>query len=175
MNSSDYSDENKSNYKGALKTRIESLCTGLNGIVFCDETNSDVSLSTLFENNVIIVSRRIEKEYFSKAISYCKENGATVTDLLLASFIDALSKISNIKPDEKISVACATDLRRHIKDLSTLGYTNHVSFVHCSLDKKGSDLKDTLKSVSAKMKENKADEFMGLHGLPLLNFAYKRM
>lgn len=59
MNSSDYSDENKSNYKGALKTRVESLCTGLNGIVFCDENNSDVSLSTLFENNVIIDLSRI--------------------------------------------------------------------------------------------------------------------
>ena len=43
------------------------------------------------------------------------------------------------------------------------------------MDKKGSDLKDTLKAVSAKMKEIKADEFMGLHGLPLLNFAYKSM
>lgn len=127
------------------------------------------------ENNVIIVSRKIEKEYFSKAIAYCKENGATVTDLLLASFIDSLGKIADIKPDDKISVACATDLRRHIKDASTLGYTNHVSFVHCALDKKGHDLKDTLKLVSQKMKENKDDEFMGLHGLPLLNFAYKSM
>lgn len=127
------------------------------------------------ENNVIIVSRKIEKEYFSKASAYCKENGATVTDLLLASFIDSLGKIADIKPDEKISVACATDLRRHIKDASTLGYTNHVSFVHCALDKKGHDLKDTLKLVSQKMQENKDDEFMGLHGLPLLNFAYKSM
>ncbi len=126
-------------------------------------------------NNVIIVSRRIEKEYFSKAISYCKENGATVTDLLLASFIDSLGKITDIKSDDRISVACATDLRRHIKDLSTLGYTNHVSFVHCALDRKGSDLKETLNLVSQKMKDNKNDEFMGLHGLPLLNFAYKSM
>lgn len=127
------------------------------------------------EKNVIIVSRRIEKEYFSNAISYCKANGATVTDLLLASFIDSLGKVADIKPEDKISVACATDLRRHIKDSSTLGYTNHVSFVHCALDKKGIDLKDTLKLVSQKMTENKSDEFMGLHGLPLLNFAYKTM
>lgn len=59
MNSSDYSDENKSNYKGALKTRIESLCTGLNGIVFCDENTTDVSMSALFENNVIVDLSRI--------------------------------------------------------------------------------------------------------------------
>ncbi len=127
------------------------------------------------EDNVIIVSRRIEKEYFSKAISYCKENGATVTDLLLASFIDALGKIAGIGAEDKISVACATDLRRHIKDTSTLGYTNHVSFVHCALEQKGDNLKDTLRRVSKRMKEVKEDKFMGLHGLPLLNFAYKSM
>ena len=161
-----YKDMDKATFKKAKKQLANVSPRDKNRMPF---QNNNV------ENNVIIVSRRIEEEYFSKAIAYCKENGATVTDLLLAAFIDALSKIADIKPNDKISVACATDLRRHIKDLSSLGYTNHVSFVHCALDKKGSDLKDTLKAVSAKMKEIKADEFMGLHGLPLLNFAYKSM
>lgn len=161
-----YKDMDKATFKKAKKQLANVSPRDKNRMPF---QNNNV------ENNVIIVSRRIEEDYFSKAIAYCKENGATVTDLLLAAFIDALSKIADIKPNDKISVACATDLRRHIKDLSSLGYTNHVSFVHCALDKKGSDLKDTLKAVSAKMKEIKADEFMGLHGLPLLNFAYKSM
>lgn len=39
----------------------------------------------------------------------------------------------------------------------------------------GEDLKDTLSIVSAKTKELKEDEFMGLHGLPLLNIGYKTM
>ena len=161
-----YKDMDKATFKKAKKQLANVSPRDKNRMPF---QNNNV------ENNVIIVSRRIEEDYFSKAIAYCKENGATVTDLLLAAFIDALSKIADIKPNDKISVACATDLRRHIKDLSSLGYTNHVSFVHCALDKKGSDLKDTLKAVSAKMREIKADEFMGLHGLPLLNFAYKSM
>lgn len=133
-----------------------------------------------FENNnredsIIIVSRRIEPEYFLKAKGYVKSSGATVTDLLLASFIDALSKISDISPEDGISVACATDLRRHMKDLSQIGYTNHVSFVHCALKRRGNDLRQTLEYVRDKTKEIKKDELMGLHGLPLLNIAYKSM
>lgn len=133
-----------------------------------------------FENNniekdVVIVSRKIEKEYFDKAVAFAKSQGATVNDLLVTSYIDALKKVANFNSDESISVSCATDLRRHIKDTSTIGYTNHVSFSHCSVDRMGSDLKETLSIVSKKTKELKTDEFMGLHGIPLLNFAYKSM
>ncbi len=127
------------------------------------------------EKNVIIVSRQIDEEYFTKAKSFAKEQGATVNDLLVASYIDALKKVANFKSDESISVSCATDLRRHIKDLSAIGYTNHVSFSHCAIEQIGYDLKETLSLVSKKTKEIKADEFMGLHGLPLLNIGYKTM
>ncbi len=133
-----------------------------------------------FENNdiekdVVIVSRKIEKEYFDKAVAFTKSQGGTVNDLLVASYIDALKKVANFNNEESISVSCATDLRRHIKDLSTIGYTNHVSFSHCAVDRMGQNLKETLSIVSKKTKELKSDEFMGLHGIPLLNFAYKTM
>ncbi len=131
--------------------------------------------NNLKEDSVIIVSRKIEEQYFTKAKLYAKSVDATVNDLLVASYIDALAKIADFKPDESISVSCATDLRRHIKDLSTIGYTNHVSFIHCALDKKGIDLKETLSLVAGKTKELKSDPFMGLHGLPLLNIGYKTM
>lgn len=124
---------------------------------------------------VVIVSRRIPEEYFSRACLYAKSVGATVTDLLLACYIDALGKIAKLKSSDSLSVACAMDLRRHIKDLSRIGYTNHVSFMHCAIERKGSDLRETLLLVRDKTKELKNDEFMGLHGLPLLNFAYKNM
>lgn len=127
------------------------------------------------EEKVIIVSRKIEAEDFSRAKAHVKSVGATVTDLLLASYVDALGKIADIGANDSISVSCATDLRRHIKDLESIGYTNHVSFIHCAIDKKGSDLCETLLLVRDKTKELKNDEFMGLHGLPLLNFAYKSM
>ncbi len=133
-----------------------------------------------FENNdktdnVLIVYREVNEENTAKAIRFAKENGATVTDLLIAAYITALGKISGMNADDDISVACATDLRRHIKDLNSIGYTNHVSFGHCSLKRMGKDLGETLELVSEKTKEIKNDEFMGLHGIPLLNIAYKTM
>ncbi len=127
------------------------------------------------EENIIIVSRKIEREHFAKAMNYAKQRNATVTDLLLATYIDAFAAVAGIPPDERVSVACATDLRRHIKDFSTVGYTNHVSFVHCDIKDKRNSYSDTIELVSRKMKELKQDEFMGLHGLPLLNIAYKTM
>lgn len=126
-------------------------------------------------NEIIIVSRQVEADKFQKAVEYAKKMGATVTDLLIASFINSLATITDMPKDEAVSIACATDLRRHIKDLSTLGYTNHVSFSHCSIDGTGDSFDTILQRVSVKMKEIKSDPFMGLHGLPLLNFAYKAM
>lgn len=126
-------------------------------------------------DEIIIVSRQVEADKFQKAVEYAKEKGATVTDLLIASFINALATITDMPSDEAVSIACATDLRRHIKDLSTLGYTNHVSFSHCSIAGTGGSFDTILERVSNKMKEIKSDPFMGLHGLPLLNFAYKAM
>lgn len=67
------------------------------------------------EDNVIIVSRKIEKEYFQRALEYTKQQGGTANDLLVASYIDALKKVARFKNEESISVSCATDLRRHIK------------------------------------------------------------
>lgn len=133
-----------------------------------------------FENNnvekdVIIASRKISKEHFDKAVAYTKGCGGTVNDLLVAAYIDALKKVAGFNPDEGISISCATDLRRHIKDTSTIGYTNHVSFSYCAVEKMGANLKETLLIVSKKTKELKNDAFMGLHGIPLLNFAYKTM
>lgn len=126
-------------------------------------------------DNVVIVSREVESETFSKVIANTKALGATVNDVLLASYIDAFGKVSGMSNKDGISVACATDLRRHIKDLSDIGYTNHVSFIHCAIDEKGNNIRETLKKVSAKTKELKKDPYIGLHGLPLLNFAYKSM
>lgn len=127
------------------------------------------------EDNIIIVSRKISEEFFLKAKGYAKSVGATVTDLLLAAYISAFFDIAEIDKNERISVACATDLRRHMKDLSNIGYTNHVSFVHCDIKKTGDDYKETIELVRNKMQEIKKDEFMGLHGIPLLNIAYKMM
>ncbi len=127
------------------------------------------------EDSVIIVHCEVSAEKFSKAVDYAKSVGATVNDIIVAAYIDAFGKVSGMNENESINVSCATDLRRHLKDTKSIGYTNHVSFAHCYLEHKGSDIKDTLNKVSLKTKEIKKDPYMGLHGLPLLNIAYKSM
>jgi hypothetical protein len=56
IDSSEYSDENKGNYKGALVTRLKSLCNGINGMIF---TNDELSNEELFDENVIVDLSRV--------------------------------------------------------------------------------------------------------------------
>ena len=113
-------------------------------------------------NEVIISSREISAEKFKQALAYAKSVGATATDILLAAYITALGKVSGLTPQNDIGVACAVDLRRHMKDLSQIGYTNHVSFIHCTLDEKGVDFKETLSLVAKKTKELNFNNLMML-------------
>lgn len=55
VNKSQYSEENKSNYKGSLLTRLESLTNGINSMIF---TSDDIDDEVLFnENSIVDLSR----------------------------------------------------------------------------------------------------------------------
>lgn len=56
IDSSDYDAENKGAYKGSLVTRLSSLATGLNGMIF---TNNEISDEDLFNRNVIVDLSRV--------------------------------------------------------------------------------------------------------------------
>lgn len=56
IDSSDYDDENKGAYKGALLTRIESLTNGINGLIF---SNDELTNEHLFDSNVIVDLSRV--------------------------------------------------------------------------------------------------------------------
>lgn len=56
INSSDFSEEVKSNYTGALVTRVKSLTNGITGRIF---SSNEVSDEELFDSNVIIDLSRI--------------------------------------------------------------------------------------------------------------------
>ena len=58
INNSSYSSDTKSDYAGALLTRISSLSNGINGKIFC-ETEPEISDSELFDENVIIDLSRV--------------------------------------------------------------------------------------------------------------------
>lgn len=57
LNSSAFSEDNKGDYTGALCTRVESLTTGLNGLIFTD--NSPCTSEKLFQQNVVIDLSRV--------------------------------------------------------------------------------------------------------------------
>lgn len=57
MESSAYSEDTKGDYTGALVTRIKSLTNGINGQIFCSD--SDIKDAALFDRNVIIDLSRI--------------------------------------------------------------------------------------------------------------------
>lgn len=52
INTSDYSADSKGDYKGALLTRVQSMTTGITGMIF--KNSEGVDDSQLFESNVII-------------------------------------------------------------------------------------------------------------------------
>jgi hypothetical protein len=56
MDTSDYSDENKGNYKGALVTRLKSLSNGINGMIF---SGGELPNEKLFDENVIVDLSRV--------------------------------------------------------------------------------------------------------------------
>lgn len=56
IDSSEYDDENKGAYKGALLTRIESLTNGINGLIF---SNAELTNEHLFDSNVIVDLSRV--------------------------------------------------------------------------------------------------------------------
>lgn len=56
MDMSQYSSDNKGDYKGALCTRLHSLTNGINGLVF---TSDEIPAKELFDKNVIIDLSRV--------------------------------------------------------------------------------------------------------------------
>ncbi|MBR4731135.1 MAG: DUF87 domain-containing protein [Lachnospiraceae bacterium] len=56
IDSSEYDNENKGAYKGSLLTRLQSLTTGINGLIF---SSDELAGEELFERNVIIDLSRV--------------------------------------------------------------------------------------------------------------------
>lgn len=56
LNESEYSQDNKGDYVGSLVTRLRSLTTGINGMIF---SSDEVSAEELFDRNVIIDLSRV--------------------------------------------------------------------------------------------------------------------
>jgi len=119
-----------------------------------------------------IARRKIDSERFAKIKSVGKKNGATINDVLLTAYFYSLYELAGYGENESVTISCAIDLRRHMKDVSDKGITNHTAFMQCSVPRRGRDIFETLQYVVHSSNKNKHDKFMGLYGLPLLKFGY---
>lgn len=120
-----------------------------------------------------IARRKLSAEIFDKIRAAGKRRGATVNDMLLTAYFDSLYRLAGFSPGESVSISCAIDLRRHIKDNTNQGVTNHTAWMQCKIPRLGRDIFETLDYVVRSSNQFKEDKFMGLHGLPLLSFGYK--
>lgn len=130
-------------------------------------------------NNMIdasfIARRKLSVETFDKLRAVGKQHGATINDMILTAYFYSLYELANFNPAESISISCAIDLRRHIKDSEGQGITNQTAWMQCRIPRRGQDIFETLDYVVKSSNQFKQDRFMGLHGLPLLSLGYKIM
>lgn len=122
-----------------------------------------------------IAKRKISREKLAKIKTQGKRLGATVNDMLLTAYFYSLYEIANYKESESVCISCAIDLRRHLKDVSDEGLTNHTAWMQCRVPERGADIFQTLQYVIRSSNQFKNDKFMGLYGLPLLKLGYSIM
>ncbi len=125
------------------------------------------------DDRSFIARRRLSEETFLKLKSVGKAHGATVNDMLVAAYFYSLYELAGYGEDESVTISCAIDLRRHMKDDDGQGVTNHTAFMQCNIPRRGRTIFETLQYVINSSNLFKKDKFMGLYGLPLLKFAYK--
>lgn len=101
-----------------------------------------------------------------------KELGATINELILASYFYSVYELADYDKKDKVMISNAIDLRRHMDDVKDKGFTNHTSWMQCAIPERGRDIFETIRYVVRSSNRFKKDKFMGLYGLPLLNFGY---
>ncbi len=123
-------------------------------------------------DKAFIARRKIDEERFVKLKAVGKKHSATINDMLVTAYFYSLYELANYNPGDSVTISCAIDLRRHMKDLSDKGITNHTSWMQCAVPERGKDIFETLKYVVHSSNRFKKDKFMGLYGLPLLKLGY---
>lgn len=127
------------------------------------------------EDKSFIAKRKISAEKFDLLRKAGKAHGATINDMMLTAYFYALYELAGFDNSESVSISCAVDLRRHLKDTDGQGVTNHTAWMQCRVPQRGKTIFDTLNYVVYSSNQFKEDRFIGLHGLPLLSFGYKIM
>ena len=119
-----------------------------------------------------IARKKFSEETLMKLKSKGKELGATINELLLACYFYSVYELAGYPASDKMMISNAIDLRRHMDSVADKGFTNHTSWMQCAVPERGRDIFETVKYVVLSSNKFKNDKFMGLYGLPLLNFGY---
>ena len=127
------------------------------------------------DDEIFIIRRTLPNDVLVKMKEAGKECGGTLNDVFVSAYLRACYRLIECDKNESMSISCAMDLRRYIKDIDSIGYTNHTNFMPCRVERMGDNIRDTIAELSKNTKALKADEFNGLHGLPLLNIGYNTM
>lgn len=122
-----------------------------------------------------IAKRKISASKFDALRAAGKRYGATINDMILTAYFYALYDLAKFDISESVSISCAVDLRRHIKNKESQGVTNHTAWMQCRVPERGANIFETLNYVVHSSNQFKEDRFIGLHGLPLLSFGYKAL
>ena len=130
----------------------------------------------LTPNNIrdksFIARKKFSEETLAKLKVKGKELGATINELLLASYFYSVYELAGYPKTDKVMISNAIDLRRHMDNVEDKGFTNHTSWMQCAIPERGRDIFETIQYVIRSSNKFKKDKFMGLYGLPLLNFGY---
>ena len=119
-----------------------------------------------------IARKKFSEETLMKLKAKGKELGATINELLLSCYFYSIYELANYPVSDKMMISNAIDLRRHMDSVADKGFTNHTSWMQCAVPERGRDIFETVKYVVLSSNKFKNDKFMGLYGLPLLNFGY---
>ena len=119
-----------------------------------------------------IARKKFSEDTLMKLKSKGKELGATINELLLSCYFYSIYELASYPTSDKMMISNAIDLRRHMDSVADKGFTNHTSWMQCAVPERGRDIFETVKYVVLSSNKFKNDKFMGLYGLPLLNFGY---
>lgn len=119
-----------------------------------------------------IARRKFSEETLAKLKAKGKEMGATVNEMILAAYFYSVYELADFPVTDQVMISSAIDLRRHMDSVSDKGFTNHTAWMQCAIPERGRDIFETVKYVVRSSNRFKKDKFMGLYGLPLLNFGY---
>ncbi len=128
--------------------------------------------SDTIRDESFIARKKFSEETLIKLKAKGKELGATINELLLASYFYSVYELAGYPDSDTVMISNAIDLRRHMNGVDNKGFTNHTSWMQCAIPGRGRDIFETVKYVVRSSNKFKKDKFMGLYGLPLLNFGY---